>query len=117
MLAAYRKLREGAGRRTRWVALALLLAIAGLPAAAQAAPPNDAFEDAILIEGDNATVSGSNDGATRQTGEWRHPDGAGRTVWYRWVAPWSGRLRVNVASAGFETKVLPFVDTDPYDDG
>ena len=117
MRAACRRLREGASRRTSWTALALTLALAGLPATAQAAPANDDFENATLLEGDDATVVGSNDGATRQTGEWRHPDGAGRTVWYRWVAPWSGRLRTTIASGGFDAKVLPFLDTDPYDDG
>ncbi len=51
-------------------------------------PANDLFENATLISGAGGTTTGSNDEATRQSGEPDHPENAGgASVWWRWTAP------------------------------
>jgi hypothetical protein len=63
-----------------------------------AAPTNNSFASAQVITGASGTVSGTNVGATLETGEPNHTsnlDGTvgaagGSSIWYRWVAPASG---------------------------
>jgi hypothetical protein len=57
---------------------------------------NDNLADEILLTGTNVTVIGSNLGATSEPGEAHHGDLArGHSVWWRWTAPSSGRVRVD----------------------
>jgi hypothetical protein len=69
----------------------LLLGFAGQVRAA--APANDNFASSILLSGTNIVVEGTLLGATLQSGEPPH-DGDGASVWYRWVAPRTGRVRL-----------------------
>jgi hypothetical protein len=56
-----------------------------------ARPGNDHFANAQRITSASGTISGSNVGATKETGEPNHSgDPRGRSVWYRWTAPSNG---------------------------
>lgn len=67
-------------------------------------PANDSFQAATEVTGPSFRVTQSNIGGTRQVGEPRIDNQAGgRSVWFRWVAPSSGRYQGSVFS--------DFVDT------
>ena len=51
------------------------------------APPNDDFDDAVVISGDGGSVEGTNDGASFEASE---PGDVSDSVWYRWTAPSTG---------------------------
>jgi hypothetical protein len=80
---------------------ATLLALAFLASAASAAAPaNDSFPSALPIAGASGSVSGTNADATKEQFEPKHAgkDG-GRSVWYRWIAPFSGNAVFHTCSA------------------
>lgn len=84
------------------LALAFLLASG---AAAQAAPPaNDDFANAQTLTGLPASATGTNVGATREVGE-PNVTGAdvGRSVWYSWTAPSTGRVAVSLRGSDYDT--------------
>lgn len=64
-----------------------------------AAPVNDNFEDRILLTGESFSQAGTNVDATMQTGEDAYDAYGNRSVWYEWVAPQDGVLRLEVQSA------------------
>ncbi len=80
-----------------------------------AAPANDSFVSALLLEGTNATASGSSLLATSEQGE---PEAEhyntlesmqGRnSVWWKWVAPENGLVTVSQPSSGFDFRVGVF---------
>jgi hypothetical protein len=54
-------------------------------------PANDNWADAITITGASGFVTGTNSGATKETGEPAHASNAGgASVWYRWQPPANG---------------------------
>ena len=56
-----------------------------------AQPANNNFANAITITGSSNTVSGSNVGATKESGEPNHDGFAGgKSVWWKWTAPSNG---------------------------
>ena len=59
-------------------------------------PANDNSEDAQDLTGESFLVSAINTLATMQTGE---EAGNYRSIWYSWVAPYSGTLTVNASSS------------------
>ena len=64
------------------------------------APQNDRFSMATRISGRSGRASGSNVGATMESGE----SGLGdKSVWWRWQAPISGRLTVDTTGSNFDT--------------
>ena len=71
------------------VVAALLLA-----AAAPAAPPaNDNFANEQVISGETGSTSGNNAEATAEPGEPSHTGwDAAYSVWYRWTAPYTGKV-------------------------
>ncbi|HEX2269886.1 MAG TPA: DUF4214 domain-containing protein, partial [Pyrinomonadaceae bacterium] len=84
------------------------LDIFGYNSAIQAppAPGNDNFSAAQVVTGCAGTTTGTNVGATQESGEPNHsPDGRGgaRSVWYQWMAPTSGSAQVTTAGSGFDT--------------
>ncbi|WP_193613021.1 carboxypeptidase regulatory-like domain-containing protein [Nocardioides lijunqiniae] len=98
--------------RGRLVALALgpLLAIAGLAAvpapASAAAPTNDDFADAQVLDTLPATVTGDSTDATREPNEPSHADApGGASVWFSWTAAANGFVSVDPAGTGFDTVV------------
>jgi hypothetical protein len=82
------------------------LVLSALSAAAEvsAAPPNDDFADATVLEGPSGRVEGTNVGATRQASE-PMIDGyeGGRSVWWRWMAPAAGEVNVQTFGSDFDT--------------
>lgn len=92
----------------RGVITAGLLA-ASLGSAAFAQPVNDDFANAIEITGTNTTVSGSNVGATLESGE-SHPSRVGpNTVWWRWTAPTAGSVSVTTSDNTFDTTLAVYL--------
>jgi alpha-tubulin suppressor-like RCC1 family protein len=70
-----------------------------LPAAVTSypAPASDMFADRRLISGWSGQANGSNVNAAREPGEPVHDASAsGKTVWWKWVAPASGMVRLRV---------------------
>src|SRR5687768_12510905 len=69
-------------------------------------PANDNFASAQTITGCSGSVTGTNVGATRESGEPNHsPDNGGgdRSVWYRWQAPASSTVTFTTSGSGFDT--------------
>jgi len=65
---------------------------------------NDPFADAISIGGVSAQTTGSNGVATKEPGEPNHAgNSGGRSVWYRWTAPASGRATFDTSGSAFNT--------------
>src|SRR5919109_710083 len=91
---------------SRLLVVALIAAAALVTAAsAQAAPPaNDNFAAAQGITGESGTVGGTNAEATKEPGEPAHAGNAGgRSVWYRWTAPFTGNAVFETCGAEFDT--------------
>src|SRR5207247_9217150 len=56
--------------------------------AAPAGPANDAFASAQVVAGTTGSVTGSNSGATKESGEPNHAGNAGgHSIWFSWTAP------------------------------
>ena len=59
-------------------------------------PPNDNFANRILISGASATVSGTNNAATKEPGEPNHAGYAGgESVWWSWTSPLNGYITIS----------------------
>ncbi len=70
----------------------------------QAQPANDMFANRTVITGTNIVVTGSNVGATKETGEPNHAGYAGgASVWWSWTAPFSGFVTISTAGSSFDT--------------
>lgn len=71
---------------------------------AQAQPFNDNFANAIALQGDTVSTSGSNVGASRELGEPLH---AGNTssasVWWTWTASRAGTVNIDTVGSDFDT--------------
>ena len=56
-------------------------------AVVEAAPENDDYADALILEGESGHWTGENRGASRELGEELHANNAGgSSVWFRWTA-------------------------------
>jgi hypothetical protein len=71
---------------------------------------NDAFASSRVITGGSTSIAGSTLAATRESGEPDHyipvndTDWIGdHSVWYRWTAPASGRVEVDLCETNFDT--------------
>lgn len=65
---------------------------------------NDKFANRKLITGKTATVTGTNVGATKETGEPTIAGvGGGKSVWWTWTAPSSGAVTITTAGSSFDT--------------
>ena len=70
----------------------------------QAQPANDMFANRIVITGTNTAVTGSNVGATRETGEPYHAGvTGGASVWWSWTAPSVGTVTISTTGSTFDT--------------
>lgn len=80
-------------------------------------PANDHFANATLISNASTpvTVTGTNNGATVQTGEPDHgasgPGGPWASVWWKWTAPSAGTLRVSTSGSSFDTVLAVYTGT------
>ncbi|MCU0796311.1 MAG: Ig-like domain-containing protein, partial [Akkermansiaceae bacterium] len=69
-------------------------------------PPNDLFADSIPLSGDLFTVTGYNRGASSELFERFRPHatrGRGKSVWWKWTAPFSGNFTINTSGSAFDT--------------
>ena len=67
-------------------------------------PPNDNFADALALGGGAGTITGTNNGATKEPGEPNHGFTTGGTsVWFTWQAPAHGSTTVTTAGSTFNT--------------
>lgn len=65
-------------------------------------PANDRFSRAIRLDGVAGSLSGSNRGATMEKGEpVPDPEAAGKSVWYRWRAPYPIQARFQASGVDF----------------
>ena len=81
--------------------------VVGLPA-----PANDAFMNRVAITGVSGTVTGTNNGATKEIGEANHADDpGGRSVWWSWTAPQTGRLTLTTSGSSFDTLLAIYKGT------
>jgi hypothetical protein len=68
------------------------------------APPNDAFDNAQLMNGTSASVNGTNVSATRESSDpWGGTPNAERSVWYKWTAPFSGSATLDTCTTNYDT--------------
>lgn len=71
---------------------------------AVAAPANDDFANAYLLQGNFGTTSGDNIDATYETDEPLHAGNAGgASVWYYWNVPRQGLYRFDTLGSNFDT--------------
>ena len=84
-----------------------------LAAAAQAAPANDNFADAELLTGPPASTTGSNVDATTEVDEPDHNGNPaeGHSVWYKWVAPSTGPVTVDLSGSDYNTYLAVYTGT------
>jgi subtilisin-like proprotein convertase family protein len=69
-----------------------------------APPANDGFGSAQTISGLSGYVTGTNAGATKESGEPSHANQSGASsVWYRWTAPASGVAEFSTANSYFNS--------------
>jgi hypothetical protein len=65
---------------------------------------NDNFGNAQGLTGTNATVTGTNVNATKESGEPNHAGNAGgKSVWYKWTPQASGAATIDTAGSNFDT--------------
>lgn len=65
---------------------------------------NDSFANRITIPSSGATVSGTNVGATKESGEPDHAgNSGGASVWWSWTPSVSGRATIHTAGSSFDT--------------
>jgi hypothetical protein len=77
-----------------------------------APPANDAFANRITITGSNISVTGTNLGASAESGETDH-DGypATKSVWWTWTAPKAGTVTVDTIGSSFDTLLGVYTGT------
>jgi hypothetical protein len=68
-------------------------------------PLNNNFANRITITGTSVTTTGSNVGASKETGEPSTVAGnaGGRSVWWTWTAPTSGKVTIDTHGSTFDT--------------
>jgi hypothetical protein len=67
-------------------------------------PANDAFAARSTIVGVARSFFGNNANATREPVEPQHAGSAGgHSVWWTWIAPYTGRVQIDTLGSGFNT--------------
>jgi uncharacterized repeat protein (TIGR03803 family) len=75
-------------------------------------PANDNFTNAPVISGTAGSVTGTNVGATEETGEPDHAGfAAGRSVWFQWTAPSTNEVSMTTAGSDFDTILAVYTGT------
>src|SRR5205814_72711 len=78
----------------------ITLHVAG--AAASTGPANDNFANASVLSGSTASATGTNLGATKESGEPSHAgNSGGHSVWWNWTAPASGQATIDTSGSNF----------------
>jgi lysyl oxidase len=71
-------------------------------------PPNDAFAAAQTINFVPQVIYGQNNCATKEAWEPNHADVGGRSVWYRWIAPFSRQITITTEGSNFDTMLAAY---------
>lgn len=75
-------------------------------------PANDDFANAFHLSGLRVQTPFSNEGASKEFGEPNHAHSGGASVWWRWLAPVDGTIRVETqapnGSGGFDTTLAVY---------
>ncbi len=72
-------------------------------------PANDNLASAQRILGISPRVTGTNVGASKESGEPNHAAvPGGSSVWYRWQAPQTGRVRISTEGSQFDTIIAVY---------
>lgn len=67
-------------------------------------PSNDNFVNAIELSGVSVSTTKSNDYGTNEVGEPAHANVAGgKSIWWKWTAPYSGSTSVSTSGTSFDT--------------
>ena len=74
-------------------------------------PPNDLFSNAQTISGPSGRVTGSNVGATDETGEPGFGISSSSSVWWQWQATSSGRVTIDTIGSSFDTTLGVYTGT------
>ena len=75
-------------------------------------PANNNFANRQALSGFSGTVSGSNGGATKESGEPMHAQNqGGRSVWYSWTAPVTGVATFDTGESNFDTLLAVYTGT------
>ena len=75
----------------------------------QPGPTNDDFEDSVELSGEKDSETGSNVNGTLQPGEPSPSYTSGSaSVWYRWTAPTTGRVTVDLSGSAFDTTLAAY---------
>ena len=81
----------------------------------QAQPANNNFTNAWTLTGTFVTKNGNTSqpvNATKEPGEPNHAGFVGgRSVWFNWIAPTSGPVRISTAGSGFNTLLAVYTGT------
>jgi hypothetical protein len=76
------------------------------------APANDNFANATKISGTSVTLTGTNVGATKETGEPNHAgNSGGHSVWWTWTAPARGTVSIDTTGSNFDTLLAVYTGT------
>lgn len=82
----------------------LLLGQAGTTSASlTAAPANDAFTNALSLQGASLVLQAANAGASREAAEPRHAGEGGASVWWSWHPPDDGYAVIDTDGSSFDT--------------
>ncbi len=74
-----------------------------------AAPTNDSFTGGTVLTGTAIATTSTNVTATREAGEPRLANNiGGRSVWFTWTAPSSGKVSINTLGSTFDTMLGVF---------
>ena len=82
------------------------------------APPNDDFQNRILLSGLNPTASGANFEATHEPGENISRPGqivlhtGEASIWWSWIAPASGVFSISTGGSGYSPPIGVYVGTN-----
>lgn len=75
-------------------------------------PANDPFAGAIVLNGSDGSIAGSNVGATKEPGEPNHAGNlGGRSVWFVWTAPSGGTWSFDTGGSTFDTLLAVYRGT------
>jgi sugar lactone lactonase YvrE len=88
---------------------AILAGCLALQAWGQTPPPNDLFANSIPITGASVTVTGSNVGAAKESGEPSYSNfQGGNSVWWSWTAASNGPVTLDTIGSSFDTFLAVF---------
>ena len=86
-----------------------------LPGPCNAPVPNDTFESASPITSARAQLFGNSNCATTDPGEAPIIGSLGRSVWFRWTAPFNGQAMISTDGTTFDSVLGVYTGPSPQD--